>query len=362
MQPILKYSPDLLQSLGRIGVDGVIRALPLCSAPSIPSTARAPAPEVEFCSVSQACWRRFSPSDSSPSRTLPASTSSFSLPRSFLLSNSLATATTTNHAIGSSVFVRSYAKLHKNIYRPTFKLPPEVKEVADATFKEYKSKKLPEPRAPPLVHRELKNASRRVGCIAVKVVGLQTPSKTATEPFKWAQATQSKKVVGLKTPERNGYRALQVVGLKTPKQNGYQALQRNGYRALQVGSGYAKQKSLDGAKAGFYISQGVPFKEHLVEFQVSSDAVLPVGTHITAAHYVPGQHVDIAGWTKDKGFQVLPVGTHITAAHYVPGQHVDIAGWTKDKGFKGMRKRWGCGSARLTWSLPSTTELPVQSA
>jgi large subunit ribosomal protein L3 len=47
----------------------------------------------------------------------------------------------------------------------------------------------------------------------------------------------------------------------------------------------------------------VPFKEKIVEFQVSRDAMLPVGTQITAAHFVAGQHVDVTGWTKWKGFQ-----------------------------------------------------------
>ncbi len=50
-------------------------------------------------------------------------------------------------------------------------------------------------------------------------------------------------------------------------------------------------------------SQGVPFKAFLSEFPVSEDCLLPVGTSITAAHYVPGMSVDVVGWTKNKGFQ-----------------------------------------------------------
>ena len=41
----------------------------------------------------------------------------------------------------------------------------------------------------------------------------------------------------------------------------------------------------------------------LAEFRVSPDGVLPVGTELTAAHFTPGQFVDIAGITSGKGFQ-----------------------------------------------------------
>lgn len=49
--------------------------------------------------------------------------------------------------------------------------------------------------------------------------------------------------------------------------------------------------------------QGVPVKEELVEFKVTPDALMPVGTHIGASHFVAGQNVDVTGWTKWKGFQ-----------------------------------------------------------
>jgi hypothetical protein len=126
----------------------------------------------------------------------------------------------------------------------------------------------------------------------------------------------------------------QVVGIRWPKMHGYWA--------LQVGAGYKKQRNLHPAQAGMFLkqvcplqvalqrckcryilalglplsrrsvsgllllshtTQGVPFKAVVREFRVSPDALMPVGTPITAAHYVPGQRVDIQGWTKNKGFQ-----------------------------------------------------------
>merc|ERR1712194_647375 len=51
-------------------------------------------------------------------------------------------------------------------------------------------------------------------------------------------------------------------------------------------------------------SQGrrVPAKRHVVEFRVTPDAVIPLGTELFAAHFVPGQKVDVAGTSKGKGF------------------------------------------------------------
>ena len=39
------------------------------------------------------------------------------------------------------------------------------------------------------------------------------------------------------------------------------------------------------------------------EFPVTEDALLPVGTTITAMHFVPGQFVDVQSTTKGKGFE-----------------------------------------------------------
>jgi large subunit ribosomal protein L3 len=39
----------------------------------------------------------------------------------------------------------------------------------------------------------------------------------------------------------------------------------------------------------------VPIKRELAEFRVTEDALLPVGTMLMAAHFTPGQYVDIQG-------------------------------------------------------------------
>lgn len=88
--------------------------------------------------------------------------------------------------------------------------------------------------------------------------------------------------------------ACQVVAVKTNE--------RDGYTALQVGCGSAKVKNVSKPERGHFSKAKVEPKQKLVEFRVPQETVLEVGAEITAAHYVPGQYVDIAGNTIGKGF------------------------------------------------------------
>jgi large subunit ribosomal protein L3 len=45
---------------------------------------------------------------------------------------------------------------------------------------------------------------------------------------------------------------------------------------------------------------------------------------------------------------LVPVGSLISAEHFVAGQKVDITGHTQGKGFAGAMKRWGFGGLRAT--------------
>jgi ribosomal protein L3 len=82
----------------------------------------------------------------------------------------------------------------------------------------------------------------------------------------------------------------QVVQAKTPE--------KEGYTALQIGCGSKREKQVDAGRLGHFKAARVDIKRKLVEFRVSQDALLPVGTPITAAHFVPGQFLDVAGTTK----------------------------------------------------------------
>ena len=86
----------------------------------------------------------------------------------------------------------------------------------------------------------------------------------------------------------------QVVAVRTRE--------RDGYTALQLGVGVAKVKRVSQPQRGHFAKAKVEPKARLAEFRVSEDAVLPVGSEITAAHFVPGQYVDVVGFSIGKGF------------------------------------------------------------
>src|SRR5689334_22526796 len=76
----------------------------------------------------------------------------------------------------------------------------------------------------------------------------------------------------------------------------------DGYTALQLGVGAAKVKNVSKPQRGHFAKAKVEPKARLAEFRVSEDAVLEVGAEITAAHFLPGQFVDVAGTSIGKGF------------------------------------------------------------
>lgn len=76
-----------------------------------------------------------------------------------------------------------------------------------------------------------------------------------------------------------------------------------GYCSIQVGAGLARPKTIHSGQRGLFEKFDLPVKRHLAEFRVTEDALLPVGTSITALHFTPGQYVDVTGITIGKGFQ-----------------------------------------------------------
>ena len=78
--------------------------------------------------------------------------------------------------------------------------------------------------------------------------------------------------------------------------------ERDGYTAVQLGWGTAKVKNVSQPNKGHFARVKVEPKKKLREFRVSPDALLESGQVLTAAHFVPGQKVDVCGVTKGKGF------------------------------------------------------------
>ncbi len=77
---------------------------------------------------------------------------------------------------------------------------------------------------------------------------------------------------------------------------------KDGYTALQLGVGTAKVKNVTQPQRGHFAKAKVEPKAKLAEFRVSEDALVEVGAEITAAHFLPGQYVDVTGTSIGKGF------------------------------------------------------------
>ncbi|CAM6087683.1 unnamed protein product [Calypogeia fissa] len=130
---------------------------------------------------------------------------------------------------------------------------------------------------------------------------------------------------------------------------------KEGHYALQVGAGQKKPKQLSKPELGHFIAQGVPLKRKLVEFRVSEDGLLPVGTSINVRHFVPGQYIDVAGITTGKGFQggMKRWGfSGMPASHGASLSHRSIGstGGRQDPGkvFKGKKMPGQMGAKRTT--------------
>ncbi|KAJ1928379.1 hypothetical protein IWQ60_002101 [Tieghemiomyces parasiticus] len=72
---------------------------------------------------------------------------------------------------------------------------------------------------------------------------------------------------------------------------------------LQVGAIDVDPTRVSRPLLGHFAASGVHPKARMFEFPVTEDALLPVGTSLTAAHFVPGQFVDVTGISRGKGFQ-----------------------------------------------------------
>lgn len=81
------------------------------------------------------------------------------------------------------------------------------------------------------------------------------------------------------------------------------SMEKNGYVANVLGMREAKAKHV--AKPQLIAAQkaGVKPYRKVVEFRVSEDCLIPVGTSLSANHFVSGQMIDVQGVSKGKGFQ-----------------------------------------------------------
>ncbi len=84
---------------------------------------------------------------------------------------------------------------------------------------------------------------------------------------------------------------------------GNRTMDKNGYVANVLGIREAKAKHVAKPQAIAAEKAGVKPYRKIVEFRVSDDCVIPVGTSLSASHFVAGQFVDVQATSKGKGFQ-----------------------------------------------------------
>jgi large subunit ribosomal protein L3 len=140
---------------------------------------------------------------------------------------------------------------------------------------------------------------------------------------------------------------LQVVAQRT--------MERDGYTAVQLGAGTAKAKRTTQPMRGHFAKAQVEPKRKIAEFRVTPENLIGVGEEIIAAHYFPGQFVDVSGTSIGKGF-AGSMKRHnfggLRATHGVSVSHRShgSTGQCQDPGkvFKGKKMAGHMGTARVT--------------
>ncbi|MBN1487204.1 MAG: 50S ribosomal protein L3 [Anaerolineae bacterium] len=85
-----------------------------------------------------------------------------------------------------------------------------------------------------------------------------------------------------------------VVQLRTPE--------NDGYKAVQLGYGEVKPHRLTKGELGHLEAAGVPPVRHLYEFRMRDDESYTVGQEIKVDIFETGEHVDVIGTSKGRGF------------------------------------------------------------
>jgi len=78
--------------------------------------------------------------------------------------------------------------------------------------------------------------------------------------------------------------------------------ERDGYTALQLGFGTNKEKRFTKPVLGQFTKRNLPPSRHLREFRIPDVAAYTLGQTLNAAVFEKGEHVDVEGTTKGRGF------------------------------------------------------------
>jgi large subunit ribosomal protein L3 len=138
-----------------------------------------------------------------------------------------------------------------------------------------------------------------------------------------------------------------VVQVKTPE--------RDGYSAVQVTYGVMQSKRLTKPEAGHFSTAGVEAGRRLVELRLDDTSEYQVGQEIKVDVLTPGEHVDVTAVSKGKGFagvmkrhnfSGMGAGHGAHKVHRAPGAIGACA--TPSRVFKGTRMAGRMGHQRVT--------------
>ena len=135
----------------------------------------------------------------------------------------------------------------------------------------------------------------------------------------------------------------------------------DGYAAVQMAFGAIDPRKVTKPLAGHFAKAGVSPRRHVVELRTDDAADYTLGQEVTAETFASGQHVDVVGTSKGKGFagvmkrhgfKGLGAGHGVQRKHRSPGSIGACA--TPGRVFKGIRMAGRMGAVRTT-----TTNLTV---
>jgi large subunit ribosomal protein L3 len=137
-----------------------------------------------------------------------------------------------------------------------------------------------------------------------------------------------------------------VTQIRTPE--------KEGYAAVQLGFSEIHSKRLTGGERGHLTASKIPALRFLREFRTKSPDV-SVGDKVTVEAFAVGEHVDVTGVSKGKGFAGVVKRHHfhgMDATHgtsdrnRAPGSN--SAGTTPGRVYRGSRRPGHMGSDRVT--------------
>ena len=131
-------------------------------------------------------------------------------------------------------------------------------------------------------------------------------------------------------------------------------VEKEGYGALQLGFGAVKEKKVSKPQKGHFESKNLEPRRHLAELRVEDPAGYQLGQEITVDIFAKGDHVDITGRSRGKGFAGVikrynfrgGPASHGAHFHRAPGAIGACA--TPSRVFKGTRMPGRMGAERVT--------------